>query len=101
VWYIRWYIRVRETCSQVLGDVPGDVPQGGVDVRYSKPRRIQIRGELSEHFYCRRYDTATKRRVFVSTGRTAQSAAYDQKRKWEKEDSTGKTGEANRLFREA
>jgi len=28
---------------------------------------------------------------FVSTGRTAQSAAYDQKRKWEKEDSTGKT----------
>jgi hypothetical protein len=69
--------------------------------RYSKPRRIRIRGQLSEHFYCRRYDTLTGKRSWISTDRTNREAAYAQKQTWETEDASGKGATTDRVFREA
>jgi len=58
--------------------------------RYSTPKRIRIRGKPTECFYVRRYDTVTRDRVWVSTGKTNLRAALEQVRSWELADATGK-----------
>ncbi|MBI4604678.1 MAG: tyrosine-type recombinase/integrase [Planctomycetes bacterium] len=58
--------------------------------RYTTPRRIRIRGQISDRYYVRRYDTVTRQRVRVSTGRTSLKAALEQVRAWEVAEASGK-----------
>ena len=62
--------------------------------RFSNPKRINLRGKLSDCFYSRVYDTETKKRIWTSTGRTSLTAALSQIAKWQAQDVSGKYGRA-------
>ncbi|MBI4586974.1 MAG: site-specific integrase [Planctomycetes bacterium] len=70
-------------------------------MRYGNPKRIKVRDELSKCFYCRAYDTLTKKQVWLSTGRTSVKAALEEKRQWELRDAAGKSDQKDVLFSKA
>jgi len=69
--------------------------------RWSTPRKIRIRGKLSEHWYCRQYDSEARKRIWRSTGATSKTAAIEQRRTWEILDRSGKLDEKNAKLSEA